>query len=255
MDDVPEAQAVITVSHIPFIPNLMAIFAAAILQRAIGIKKGDTRPGPFSIIFRFSFSIIIKPPMPLPKITPQFSRESLSLLNPASFTASFAATIPIWVNLSILFNSLESRTSAGLKSLISAAIFTLNSAVSNALIKSIPHLPFFILSQKVLTLLPMGVIAPIPVITTLFFKFFTLLALLVFYQYLSYMVQFANAAPQVNPPPKATIITRFPGQNIFFLWASSKASGILAEEVFPKRSKLIINLCRSTFNSRATLSI
>src|SRR5665648_73715 len=252
MDDVPEAQAVITVSHIPFIPNLIAIFAAAILQRAIGIKKGDTRPGPFSIFFRFSFSIVVKPPMPVPKIIPQFSRESLSLLNLASSTASFAAIMPIWVNLSILFNSLESKISAGLKSLISAAIFTLNSEVSNDLIKSMPHLPFFIFFQKVLTLLPSGVIAPIPVITTLFFKFFTLLALLVFYQHLSYIVQFNNAAPQVNPPPKATIIIRFPGQNIFFLWASSKASGMLAEEVFPKRSKLIMNLSRSIFNFRAT---
>ncbi|MBA7542022.1 hypothetical protein ES705_34338 [subsurface metagenome] len=184
MDDVPEAQAVITVSHIPFIPNLIAIFAAAILQRAIGIKKGDTRPGPFSIIFRFSFSIVKKPPMPVPKITPHFSRELFSLpFNPASFSASIAAAMPIWENLSILFNSLKSITSAGLKSLTSAAIFTLNSEVSNDLIKSIPHFPFFIFSQKVSTLFPNGVIAPIPVITTLFFNSFFLLILLFHHQY------------------------------------------------------------------------
>ena len=71
MEFVPVAQAVTTDSQIPFAPKRSAIFPATIFPMVIGINKGDTFPGPFSPIFKICSSMVQRPPIPLPTITPK----------------------------------------------------------------------------------------------------------------------------------------------------------------------------------------
>ena len=117
----------------------------------------------------YCFSICCRLPIPEPMITPQRYGSSFSISNPASAHASFAAATAYWENVSILFDALKSIRSFATKSLTSAAIFTLYSVVSNFVIGPIPTVPFLIPFQNSSTVLPIGVIAPSPVITTLRF--------------------------------------------------------------------------------------
>ncbi len=60
-----------------------------------GMKKGETRLGPFSLIRTAVSAIVDNPPMPEPIMTPVRRRlSSSSGSQPASFTACTAAAIP-----------------------------------------------------------------------------------------------------------------------------------------------------------------
>ena len=166
---VPVAHAVTTFVHFPLSPSWIDTFPAAILEIIIGTISGATLPGPFSRIVVYCFSICCRLPIPEPMITPQRYGSSFSISNPASAHASFAAATAYWENVSILFDALKSIRSFATKSLTSAAIFTLYSVVSNFVIGPIPTVPFLIPFQNSSTVLPIGVIAPSPVITTLRF--------------------------------------------------------------------------------------
>ena len=85
----------------------------------------------------------------------------------ASATASLEAASRNCVKRAMRRASLGSMScSSGLKSLTSAAIFTGQLLASKSVMGPTPHLPSRMAAQKSLMFLPMGVTAPIPVITT-----------------------------------------------------------------------------------------
>jgi len=81
------AQAVTISSFIPFAPNLIAIFPAAIFPIVIGINIGETLEAPFSFILVTCCCIVPSPPTPEPKITPTLEASSFSISIPLSSIA------------------------------------------------------------------------------------------------------------------------------------------------------------------------
>ena len=120
--------------------------------------------------------MVPNPPTPLDTMTPKrslliaFIFPTISLLSPLHSIASFAATIANWVNRSIFRRSLGSITDSKSRLRTSPANLTLRLLTSRSVIGPIPQTPFFADSHISLQLFPMGVTAPIPVMTTLFFK-------------------------------------------------------------------------------------
>ena len=49
----------------------MAMWAEAMLAMAMGMKKGETLSNPFWLPFMHSFCKVMRPPMPVEKMTPQ----------------------------------------------------------------------------------------------------------------------------------------------------------------------------------------
>ena len=103
------AQAVTTHMFGPCALYLMAAMPDAIFVIIIGTKKGETLPGPFSIIFRCSSISVLTPPMPEPMYTPNRSGATLSAVNPLSSYACVAAAIAYCVNRSVLRTSPRGR--------------------------------------------------------------------------------------------------------------------------------------------------
>ncbi len=145
----------------------MDTFPAAILQIISGTSNGLMRLGPFSSSFLCSRSIACKLPMPEPMAVPTRYGSSFSMSMPESRSASFAAATAYWENNSIRFAALKSMKFLPSKPFTSAAMWHLNPSVSNLVIGANPVFPSFTESQNCATLSPVGVIAPIPVTTTL----------------------------------------------------------------------------------------
>ena len=94
--------------------------------------------------------------------------SKLSKLIPQSLTASSPTTIPNWVLGSIFLTSFLFKWSRISKFFISQANFVLNFSGSKRVMGPAPLVPFSKLDQYSSLLLPMGVRAPTPVITTRF---------------------------------------------------------------------------------------
>ena len=101
-------------------------------------------------------------------MTPTESLSIVSRLMPQSLTASSPTTIPNWVLGSIFLTSFRFKWSRISKFFISQANFVLNFSGSKRVMGPAPLEPFSKLDQYSCLLLPMGVKAPIPVITTRF---------------------------------------------------------------------------------------
>ena len=165
---VEDAQAVTIDTDSPFKFKSIAIFPAGILAIDIGINIGETLLCPFCIFISHWFWIVVNPPIPELTNTPTFSKSVFSFVILLSKKASLAATIANWELLSNLFACFGSKCSNGLKFLTSAASLVLYVLASINVILSIPHFLFSIPFHVSSTLFPIGVIAPNPVITTLF---------------------------------------------------------------------------------------
>src|SRR6185436_13959681 len=150
-----EAHAEATPQLGPPRPNAMAIWPAAALSIILGTKKGLMRPAPFSMYFLSCSWSSWRPPMPLAMIAPQRKRSSFEKSSLASSTACLAAATAYWEKGSIRFASLGSMWAPGSKFLTSAPNVTECPVRSNLVILAAP-------------LLPAGVMAPRPVMTTLF---------------------------------------------------------------------------------------
>ena len=125
MEWVPVAHAVTTLMHLPFMPNWMETFPAAILLIISGTRSGFTRPGPFSRSFLYSRSTDCRLPIPEPMLTPTRNGSSWLISSPASSTACLVAATANWQNCSILFAAFGSMNCFGSKFLTSAASFAL----------------------------------------------------------------------------------------------------------------------------------
>ena len=72
----------------------METWPEARLIRAEGMKNGPMRRGPFSCSSMAFFSMVARPPMPEPMMTPvRCLSSSVSGTQPESFTASSAAAM------------------------------------------------------------------------------------------------------------------------------------------------------------------
>ena len=59
----------------------------------LGMRKGETRPGPFAFRSEYCCSVSVRPPMPEPMTTPQRVGSSWAKSRPASSTAMAAAAM------------------------------------------------------------------------------------------------------------------------------------------------------------------
>ena len=73
-----------------------AIMPVAMFVIIIGMRKGLTRPGPLFKRISYCVSMVLRPPMPLPTMTPTRCGSRLSGFNPASFAAIFEAAMANW---------------------------------------------------------------------------------------------------------------------------------------------------------------
>lgn len=168
MASVPEAQAVQTVHAEPVIPSAMETFAQASFAISSGMASGETRRRPPSRYLLYVSSTTSIPPRPFPATIPVVSAAISSFDRFASATASFAAATRNCVKRAMRRASFGSMPcSSGLKSLTSAAIFTGQFVASNNVMGAMPHLPALMAFQSSGADLPIGVTAPMPVITTL----------------------------------------------------------------------------------------
>ncbi len=119
----PVAQAVTTAEFGPFAPKRMDTSPDAILTIIIGMKKGDTRSGPFSRSVSWLESRVWIPPIPEPISTPKRSPFTFAMSSPASSTAITLQAIAYWRNwsrrrasfLSTYFSGSKFRTSAAIR--------------------------------------------------------------------------------------------------------------------------------------------
>ncbi len=116
-----EAQADTAVWVGPRTPSFIEMRPGAILLMSIGMKKGDSRSGPCSLITLVCCSMVVMPPMPDPMMTPMVSRFASVISKPESATASCAAIQANWAKRSILRASFLPMIAAGSKSRTSAA--------------------------------------------------------------------------------------------------------------------------------------
>ena len=170
MQFVPVAQAVTTQAEGPWMPSVIAICPVAMLAIIIGMKNGLIFDGPLAKSFSYCTWRVCIPPIPAPTKTPVRSRSIFSRSSAASLSASLDAATANCAYLSIRLDSFLSIKSSGLKSLTSPAICELYSVGSNCVIRSIPFRPSRSPDKKFSLPIPIGVIAPKPVTTTLFPK-------------------------------------------------------------------------------------
>ena len=96
---VPAAQAVQVFSAGPWKPCRIDTAAGAALGIIIGMRNGDTRRGPFSLMTRIWSSRVWMPPMPVPMNTPR--RVGSPVNSPACSRAMSAAARANWVQRSL----------------------------------------------------------------------------------------------------------------------------------------------------------
>src|SRR5262245_42225506 len=133
-----------------------------------GMKCGETRRGPRSIISLCCSTMPEIPPMPVPTMAPQLSRFSSGSVEgsrPASARASCVAFSANIVNGSSLRNSGPAKSSSGFQS-TDAAKRTVRSSTGKRVIGVTPFSPASMRAQEVLTSGPRALTVPKPVITT-----------------------------------------------------------------------------------------
>ena len=92
----PVAQAVTGQRHSPRRPKRMDRLPAAIFVIIVGMNRGFSRRGPFSVKVAHPFSNSSKPPMPVPKTQPMRAASASSGRRPDWAMASSAAMIAYW---------------------------------------------------------------------------------------------------------------------------------------------------------------
>ncbi len=166
MASLEEAHAVTTTEQGPKALNLMATFAAASLEIIMGTNSGCIALGPRSWTRFACASRVSMPPMPLPRMTPNFSGSACPGASFASAMASMAATMANCVKRSMRRASLVPSAASGAKARAWPAILEVKSVVSKRSRTVMPFSPALIARQKSFTFVPRGFTVPMPVITT-----------------------------------------------------------------------------------------
>src|SRR6266403_1426208 len=170
----PVAQAVTTAEFGPLAPKRMETSPEAMLMMSIGMKKGETRSGPFSMSCLWASRSEEMPPMPEPISTPKRAPSTLAVSRPESSTAMTAHAIAYLRYgsnrrasfLSTYFSSSKLRTSPAMRVTNWYSPFAVLVWASNLVMGPIPDLPCVSADQNSSTVLPTGVSAPSPVTTT-----------------------------------------------------------------------------------------
>src|SRR4051794_778516 len=142
----------------------MATVPAVALVIITGRRNGLPRPPPFSTNPWSCSSSVIRPPMPVPRMTAQ--RAGSAPTSPASASASAAAANPSWVTRSIRRASLAPRYSVGSNSGTSQPMRTASCEGSKRAIVAAVVLPLSSRDQNSSRVLPAGVLTPSPVTAT-----------------------------------------------------------------------------------------
>ena len=146
-------------------PSEIASWPETESTSTLGRKFGETRLGPRSRSVSACSRIPGTPPIAEPKMMP--TRAGSNPFRPASVSASRPAATPRSTFRSSLRTSFGEATWVGSKSLTSAATRTGSPVVSKDRIQSIPLSPATAARQVEGASLPIGVMAPRPVIATL----------------------------------------------------------------------------------------
>src|SRR5262245_56734759 len=161
-----EAQAVATAMFGPRRPKWMEIWPEAAFTMSFGITNGLMRLGPSFMRRVCCSSYSLRPPMPLPIMTPERVRSSLAKSSPLSLTASIAPTKPNWAKRSSRLAVRGSSALSGSKSRTWPPNLTLCCETSNKSMRPMPLLPAQRFFQYVSTSWPKQLTVPIPVMTT-----------------------------------------------------------------------------------------
>ena len=118
----PVAQAETGDRFGPLSPQRSAICPGARLMMMAGMKNGLTLRTPRSMRVLWVSSMVARPPIPEPTMTPTRSGSSFAKSMPASFTAMSAAASANWMNRSFRRASLRSMNLSGSKPFTSPAM-------------------------------------------------------------------------------------------------------------------------------------
>src|SRR5262245_169993 len=162
----PVAQAVTTAEFGPLAPNRIEISPEAMFTISIGMKNGDTRSGPLALRTSWESSSVVIPPMPEPTRTPKRVPSIWSTFRSASSTAITAPAMAYFRYGSSLRSSFLSMYLSGSKPLSSPAMRVAKPLASNRVIGPMPETPLTSAAQNSSAVLPIGVRAPRPVMTT-----------------------------------------------------------------------------------------
>ena len=152
----------------PVRPYFIDSMQAPIDPDRAGTANGLTKRGPFVSWTCVPSMICSMPPPPVFTTTPTRSRWSGSMAlksSPESRTASMPAPIANWMKRLIRRAILASMTVDGSKSTTSAAIRTSWAEASKCVVGRVPVTPAIRFDQYVGKSLPIGMIAPSPVMT------------------------------------------------------------------------------------------
>src|SRR5262245_25479046 len=162
----PVAQAVTTAEFGPFAPKRMEMSPEAMLMMSIGMKNGDTRSGPLASRTLWLSSSVLMPPMPDPTRVPKRVPSISSTFRPASSTAICAQASAYFRKGSSFRSSFRSMNLRASKPLTSPAIRVGNALASKRVMGPMPDRPSINPAQNSSAVLPRGVTAPRPVMTT-----------------------------------------------------------------------------------------
>ncbi len=162
------AHAVTTGSVGPFALWRMDTCPAAMFAMIMGTRYGLTLRAPPSARRLTCASVVPMPPMPEPTYTPRRSGSMApSASSPLDAMASSDATSANCTLRSLCSATDLPRAAAASKPFTSAATLTRKPVVSNAVMVPMPDSPLTSASQLCGAVLPTGVMAPMPVMTTL----------------------------------------------------------------------------------------
>ena len=165
----PVAQALETEILAPLAPRIFETAPAEALDMILYDMAALTRLGPLAMLVLVASVISVRPPPPEPIKTATRSSFSSLMVSPDCPKASRAAAMANWVTRWTRSGFLAKTPGSlvcGSKFLISAAIWTSCCDGSNRVMRPTPDLRLIRLVQVSVTVLPKGVTAPIPVMTT-----------------------------------------------------------------------------------------
>ena len=137
----PVAHAVTTDEFGPLAPNRIEMSPEAMLMMSIGMKKGETRSGPFAFRTSWLSSSVVMPPMPEPTSTPKRLLSTRSTLSPASSTAMAAQATAYFRYGSSFRSSFLSMYLSGSKPLSSPAMRVAKPVASKRVMGPMPDTP------------------------------------------------------------------------------------------------------------------
>src|SRR2546428_6570596 len=162
----PVAHAVTTDELGPLAPKRMEIRPDAMLMISMGMKNGETRSGPLALSTSWVSRSVVMPPMPEPTRTPKRVLSTCSRSRPASSTAITAQAMAYLRKGSNFRSSFLSMYLSGSKPLSSPAMRVGKPVASKRVMGPIPDAPRVRAAQNSSAVVPVGVTAPTPVMTT-----------------------------------------------------------------------------------------